>query len=113
MLFPIRDKQINLMIRGALAEAVIPFQVDGRVVDFHALQVTFVSHLALAGVPLATAQKLARHSDPRLTANVYTHLGLADLSRAVESLPPLPAAAQENCELKDSQQDDPPRAAAG
>jgi integrase len=87
VLFPIRDKQINLMIRGALAEAVIPFQVDGRVVDFHALQVTFVSHLALAGVPLATAQKLARHSDPRLTANVYTHLGLADLALAVENLP--------------------------
>lgn len=53
-------------------------------VDFHALRVTFVSHLALAGVPLATAQKLARHSDPRLTANVCTHLGMADLSRAVE-----------------------------
>jgi hypothetical protein len=43
------------------------------------------------GTPLATAQKLARHSDPRLAANVYTHLGLADLARAVENLPAIGA----------------------
>jgi hypothetical protein len=48
----------------------------------------FITHLSLGGVPLAVAQKLARHSDPRLTSNVYTSLGLADLHRAVESLPP-------------------------
>jgi integrase len=112
-LFPIQGVPISRMIRCDLVEAGIPFEVAGRVVDFHSLRVTFVTLLALAGVPLATAQKLARHSDPRLTANVYTHLGLADLSRAVESLPPLPAAAQVNCEPQDSRQDEPPRAAAG
>jgi hypothetical protein len=64
---------------------------DGRVLDFHARRMSFVSNLALGGVPLAVAQKLARHSDPRLTANVYTHLGLADLGKAVEALPPLPS----------------------
>ena len=73
-----------------------------------------VSGLALSGVPLAVAQKLARHSDPRLTANVYTHLGLADLSRAVESLPALPGAAPEaGGEQREGRQDEPPRAAAG
>lgn len=113
-LFPIKDKQINLMIRADLAEAGIPFEVAGRVVDFHALRVTFVTHLALAGVPLATAQKLARHSDPRLTANTYTFLGLADLSQAVESLPPLPPSAPDaSSDGKDGQQEEPPLAAAG
>jgi hypothetical protein len=32
------------------------------------------------------AQKLARHSDPRLTSNVYTSLSLTQLQGAVESL---------------------------
>ncbi len=69
---------------------------------------SFISHLALSGVPLAVAQKLARHSDPRLTANVYTHLGLADLARAVEALPPLSGPAP-----PDGERGGPPRAAAG
>ena len=114
VLFPIKDKQVNYMIQADLEAAGVPYVKEGRTLDFHALRVSFVSSLALAGVPLAVAQKLARHSDPRLTANVYTCLGLADLSRAVESLPPLPGASPEaSGEQKDGQQDEPPRAAAG
>ena len=33
------------------------------------------------------AQELMRHSDIRLTMNVYTHLHLADTAGAVEALP--------------------------
>lgn len=33
------------------------------------------------------AQELMRHSDIRLTMNVYTHLHLADTPGAVEALP--------------------------
>jgi hypothetical protein len=33
------------------------------------------------------AQELARHSDPKLTMNVSTKLGIHDLSGALESLP--------------------------
>ena len=33
------------------------------------------------------AQELMRHSDIRLTMNVYTHLGLVDTAGAVEALP--------------------------
>jgi integrase len=114
VLFPIKDKQVNYMIQADLEAAGVPYVKDGRTLDFHALRVSFVTNLALGGVPLATAQKLARHSDPRLTANVYTHLGLLDLSRALESLPPLPGAApQASGEQEDGQQDEPPRAAAG
>jgi integrase len=102
------------MIQADLEAAGVPYVKEGRTLNFHALRVSFVSSLALSGVPLAVAQKLARHSDPRLTANVYTHLGLADLSRAVESLPPLPDATPEaSGEQQDGQQEEPPRAAAG
>ena len=39
---------------------------DGFYVDFHAHRHAFISNLGKAGVPLATAQKLARHSNPKL-----------------------------------------------
>jgi hypothetical protein len=41
-------------------------------------------------VSLQDAQKLARHSDPRLTANHYTHLSVSDLSQSVGQLPSIP-----------------------
>ncbi len=61
----------------------------GAVFDFHALRVTFITNLARAGVPLQTAQKLARHSDPKLTAGIYTKLGLNDHTDAIAKLPDL------------------------
>ncbi len=63
---------------------------DERQFDFHALRGQFVTELGRAGVNLQDAQKLARHSDPRLTANHYTHLSVSDLSRSVCKLPALP-----------------------
>ena len=59
----------------------------GAVLDFHALRVTFITRLARAGVPLQQAQKLARHSDPKLTANIYSKLGQDDHAAAVDMLP--------------------------
>ena len=46
--------------------------------------------LAMAGVALVKAQKLARHSTPNLTANTYTRLQVADLRLEIEKLPPPP-----------------------
>ncbi len=45
---------------------------------------------AKAGVPLRTAQAAMRHSDPSLTANVYTDPKLLDVAGAVASSPDLP-----------------------
>jgi len=59
----------------------------GRVFDFHATRGQFISSLARSGVPPRTAQLLARHSDVNLTMNAYTHLGMVDLSAAVDALP--------------------------
>ncbi len=61
----------------------------GEKVDVHALRHTFASRLARSNVGLVQAQKLLGHSDPKLTAVIYTHLDTEDLRSAVESLPPL------------------------
>ena len=43
-----------------------------------------------ASVPLRTAQAAMRHSDPALTANVYTDPKLLDVAGALNVLPTLP-----------------------
>jgi integrase len=87
-LFPVKGRKRKSMLRADLKAAEIEPVVDGQVIDLHALRTTFITHLSLGGVPLAVAQKLARHSDPRLTSNVYTSLSLAELQKAVQALPP-------------------------
>jgi integrase len=61
----------------------------GRTVDVHALRTTFGTMLAVAGVSLRVAQEAMRHSDPRLTANVYTDPKFLDVAGAVSQLPTL------------------------
>ncbi|HOD81750.1 MAG: site-specific tyrosine recombinase XerC [Planctomycetes bacterium ADurb.Bin126] len=61
--------------------------INGRTVDVHSLRHTFATLLSKAGVVPRMAQELMRHSDIRLTMNVYTHLQLVDTAGAVETLP--------------------------
>jgi len=76
------------MLRGDLEAAGIPYRDEaGRVADFHALRHSYITLLERAGVSPKVAQELARHSDIRLTMNVYTHARLFDLAGAVEGLP--------------------------
>ncbi|NOT01822.1 MAG: site-specific integrase [Phycisphaerales bacterium] len=73
-----------------LATAGIPKRDErNRVVDIHALRVTFGTHLCAAGIPLRTAQAAMRHSKPELTANIYTDPKLLDVAGAIAALPPL------------------------
>lgn len=46
----------------------------GLYADFHAMRHTFITNLCRANVSPKTAQALARHSDIRLTMNVYSHI---------------------------------------
>ncbi len=62
---------------------------QGRYADFHANRHTFITNLGRAGVIPKTAQTLARHSDIRLTMNVYSHTDLAERADAVRRLPGL------------------------
>jgi len=50
-----------------------------RPIRFHDLRGTTATLLARAGAPLVVAQRILRHSDPRLTANVYSRVDLGDL----------------------------------
>ncbi len=61
----------------------------GEKLDIHALRHTAATRMARSGVGLVQAQKLLGHSDPKLTAAIYTHLDAEDLRGAVESMPPL------------------------
>jgi len=71
-----------------IAAAGIPkVDAQGRTVDVHGMRHTFATLMARSGVMPATAQKLMRHSDIRLTMNIYTHLDLADTAGAVAALP--------------------------
>jgi len=59
----------------------------GRVGDFHSLRKTFCTNLARAGVASRVAMSLMRHSDRRLTDEVYTDENLLGTGKAIEALP--------------------------
>jgi integrase len=87
VLFPVAGKKRKAMLNHDLRAADVEPVVDGKTVDIHALRVSYITSLVVAGTPLPMAQKLARHSDPRLTSNVYTSATLGDLGRYVAALP--------------------------
>ena len=59
----------------------------GRTGDLHSLRHTFGTLLALSGVMPRTAMELMRHSDIRLTTNIYQYLEVVDTTGAVNQLP--------------------------
>ena len=60
---------------------------DGRVVHFHAFRKTFQTWGAAAGVGQRAAQEMLGHSDPSLTAGVYTDIAGLALTSEVAKLP--------------------------
>lgn len=76
------------VLKGDLKRCGIAYQDEfGRFADFHALRHTFCTMLASSGVSQRVAQSLMRHSDAKLTANIYTDENLLPLQGAVEKLP--------------------------
>lgn len=61
--------------------------VSGQRATFHSLRKSYVTMLALSGSDPVVTQKLARHSDPRMTSHVYTDQRLLPLGQAVMALP--------------------------
>jgi integrase len=83
------------MLKADLEAAGIPYVVKGPdgplFADFHSLRHTYVTMLERAGAGLKEAQVLARHSDIRLTKDIYTHADYQAMAAAVDRLPlPLP-----------------------
>ena len=59
---------------------------SGRYADFHALRYTFNTWLQTNGVPPRIAQELMRHSDRRLTDQVYLDTSLLPLQESMRSI---------------------------
>ena len=75
------------MLQVDLKSAEIPYiDSEGLFADFHSLRHTYITNLSRKGVPLISAQKLARHSTPVLTAKRYTPLDLAEQAKEVQKL---------------------------
>ena len=77
------------------------------VYDFHSLRATYATMLNAAGVPLATAQRLMRHSDPKLTTNIYTKTPIEDKAAAIARLPEIRPLVSVQAEAKTGTADTP------
>ncbi len=90
--FNVPEKMCKVFDADLEAAGISKCDGAGCVVDIHALRHTFGTLLAKSGVSLQVAQRAMRHSTPLMTANVYTHLQLEDVSAAVEKLPKMSPA---------------------
>ena len=64
---------------------------------FHGLRHTTATLLLKAGVPMATVQRILRHSGPAITTEVYGHLDVEDMRKGLSQLnfhPPHGAATE-------------------
>jgi integrase len=77
----------DLFRKYLIAAAITKKDSMGRVADFHSFRHTFCTYLHRVGVPLREGMELMRHSDVRLTMNIYTDSSLFALRPAVEKLP--------------------------
>jgi len=81
------------VLRFDLEAAGVPIETDAGRVDFHALRHTCLTWLAGTAVPLKVLQDYARHSDPKLTMNLYAKRMAGSLEAAAASLPDLSGSA--------------------
>ncbi len=84
------SKSINTaeLIRDDLTAAQIPLiDKDGNEICFHSLRNSYISYLANSSTPAKMIQKLARHSDPRLTFNTYARTFEEAEQKAINFLP--------------------------
>ena len=81
------DTRVADMLKADLDRIGIAYEdAEGRVFDFHALRGQFITDLGRSGAPQVVVQRLARHTDFKVTSR-YLHIGLADEAAAVNRLP--------------------------
>lgn len=91
--------------------AGIPFADErGKVIDIHALRMSFSDGLVKAGVHPRIVQALARHSDISITMEHYTDVRVDDLHVVVASVAPTPvnSGATESSGVNSSSSEDSP-----
>ncbi len=83
----LRTWQCDLERAGIIGKSLEGYRDRrGRQLDRKCLRMSFCTWLKEAGVDLRDAQALMRHSDPKLTSNVYTDIRMDDLRRAVNKI---------------------------
>jgi integrase len=87
-LFPkLGNRRTWLMVKKDLERVGIPYENEDGIADFHAAgRHTHITELFRNGATVPEAQKLARHSDVKMTMK-YTHIGMADQAKALGRLP--------------------------
>jgi integrase len=81
---------LRILNRDVKAAGIPKKDERGRAVCLHGLRHTFGTLLSTGGVAPRTAQDAMRHSDIRLTMNVYTDPRLLDTAGALNALPAMP-----------------------
>lgn len=74
------------VIEKDIKRAGLPRLPQGQVRDFHTLRTTYITMLALSGVSMQHAQRLARLSSSSIMMKHYTRLGLTDLQNEVNRI---------------------------
>lgn len=78
--------------KGDMKRAGVPYKdARGRTADFHSLRRSTGTMLAVANVPPKEAQSYMRHSDIRLTLQVYADAGIVGMGNAVDAMSKVPA----------------------
>jgi hypothetical protein len=76
------------VFQGLLKKASIEYKdAQGRQADFHALRRSLNTHLAQNSVDPHIRKEIMRHSELRLTLDVYTDKGMLLVAAAIEKLP--------------------------
>ena len=90
ILFPkLAKRRTWLMVKKDLERVGIPYETADGIADFHAAgRHSHITGLMKSGATLPEAQKLARHTDIKMTMK-YTHIGIDDQAKAVANLPAL------------------------
>ena len=70
-----------------LSQAGIPYHENGRRADFHSMRHTLATNLARGNVAPCIAKQILRHSDIRLTMNLYTDASQLPVAEAIGKLP--------------------------
>jgi integrase len=81
--FVMRRRQIARVLRKDLGAAGVENAAD---FDFHSLRHSYITAVVKSGCSVKVAQELARHADPKLTLNVYSHLTVHDLAAGLDGL---------------------------
>ncbi len=100
------------VLRADLKMAGIDGVNEAGRVDLHSMRKSLTTYLLTNGIPMRVAQAHLRHTDPRLTAGVYTDEMALPVAAKVSALPWLPTEPDEGCEaIRMTGTGDDPRAA--